>query len=147
MSVTKQEAKFLKSILADHLDDYVEEIVRKDTDNSKCIHTLQETREAGLSLLEKAGEVNRRASRASEQPYFTNLKQCARLDMFFSTTQFMFDDNEYLDKVTVDIPRRRFTLLSSEGSVKNIDCDNGDEFMRILDFVRDTCTINDVVYV
>ena len=74
MSITKQEAKFLKSILADHLDDYVEEIVRKDTDNSKCIHTLQETREAGLSLLEKAGEVNRRASRKSEQPYFTNLK-------------------------------------------------------------------------
>ena len=62
-------------------------------------------------------------------------------------SQFMFDDNEYLDKVTVDIPRRRFTLLSSEGSVKNIDCDNGDEFMRILDFVRDTCTINDVVYI
>ena len=67
--------------------------------------------------------------------------------MFFSTTQFMFDDNEYLDKVTVDIPRRRFTLLSSEGSAKVIDCDSGDEFMRILDFVRDTCTVNDVVYV
>ena len=147
MSITKQEAKFLKNILADHLDDYVEEIVKRDTDNTKAIDTLQATRAAGLSLLEKAGEVNRRASRASEQPYFTNLKQCARLDMFFSTTQFMFDDNEYLDKVTVDIPRRRFTLLSSEGSVKNIDCDNGDEFMRILDFVRDTCTINDVVYI
>ena len=67
--------------------------------------------------------------------------------MFFSTTQFMFDDDEYLDKVTVDIPRRRFTLLSSEGSAKVIDCDSGDEFMRILDFVRDTCTVNDVVYV
>ena len=40
MSITKQEAKFLKNILADHLDDYVEEIVRKDTDNSKCIHTF-----------------------------------------------------------------------------------------------------------
>ena len=74
MSVTKQEAKFLKSILADHLDDYVEEIVRRDTDNTKCIDTLQATRAAGLSLMEKAGEINRRASRASEQSYFTNLK-------------------------------------------------------------------------
>ena len=111
------------------------------------VKTMQDNRNAGLALLDKAKEVNRRASRVSDTPYFTNLKQCARLDMFFSTTQFMFDDNEYLDKVTVDIPRRRFTLLSSEGSVKNIDCDNGDEFMRILDFVRDTCTINDVVYV
>ena len=73
MSVTKQEAQFLKSILADHLDDYVEEIVRRDTDNTKCIDTLQSTRAAGLSLLEKAGEVNRRASRAGDHPYFTNL--------------------------------------------------------------------------
>lgn len=74
MSVTKQEATFLKNILADHLDDYVEEIVRKNTDNTKAIDTLQATREAGLSLLEKAGEINRRASRKSDQPYFTNLK-------------------------------------------------------------------------
>ena len=29
MSVTKQEANVLKSILADHLDDYVEEIVKR----------------------------------------------------------------------------------------------------------------------
>ena len=30
MSVTKQEAEFLKSILAKHLDDYVEELVKAD---------------------------------------------------------------------------------------------------------------------
>jgi|TARA_Y200000002_G_scaffold239025_1_gene197479 hypothetical protein len=55
--------------------------------------------------------------------------------------------NEVLDKVTVDIPKKRFTLLSSEGSAKVIDCDNGDEFMRILDVVRDTCLNGEVVYV
>jgi len=59
----------------------------------------------------------------------------------------MFDENEYLDKVTVDIPRRSFTLLSSKGSVRTIDCDNGDEFMRVLDHIRDTCTVDDVMYV
>ena len=32
MSVTKQEAQFLKSILAAHLDDYVEKLVREDKD-------------------------------------------------------------------------------------------------------------------
>ena len=68
------------------------------------------------------------------------------MDMYYSSL-FMIEDNEYLDKVSVDIPRTRFTLLSSEGSAKVIDCDSGDEFMRILDFVRDTCTVNDVVYV
>ena len=30
MSVSKQEAEFLKCILAKHLDDYVEELVRED---------------------------------------------------------------------------------------------------------------------
>ena len=54
---------------------------------------------------------------------------------------------EVLDKVTVDIPKKRFTLLSSEGSAKVIDCDNGDEFMRILDVIRDTCLNGEVVYV
>ena len=33
MSVTKQEANFLKEILAKHLDDYVEEIAKEDKDN------------------------------------------------------------------------------------------------------------------
>tara|TARA_B100001029_G_scaffold46648_1_gene36917 strand:- start:4263 stop:4451 length:189 start_codon:yes stop_codon:yes gene_type:complete len=61
--------------------------------------------------------------------------------------KFPFPDEEYLDKVTVDIPKKRFTLLSSEGSVKCINCDDGDEFLRVLDFVRETCTMNDVVYV
>ena len=60
---------------------------------------------------------------------------------------FPFPEEEYLDKVTVDIPRKRFTLLSSEGNVQCVDCDTGDEFLRVLDFVRETCTINDVVYV
>ena len=59
----------------------------------------------------------------------------------------MFDDNEYLDKVTVDIPRRRFTLLSSDGNLRSIDCDDGDQFMRILDVVRGSCLNNEVVYV
>ena len=54
---------------------------------------------------------------------------------------------EVLDKVTVDIPKKRFTLLSSEGSAKVIDCDNGDEFMRILDVIRETCLNGEVVYV
>ncbi len=73
MSVTKQEAVFLKSILAKHLDDFVEEMVREDKDRDKVMDHMKEARQAGVSLLEKAGEVNRRASRAGEHPYFTNL--------------------------------------------------------------------------
>lgn len=59
----------------------------------------------------------------------------------------MFDSGEYLEKVTVDIPRKRFTLLSDRGDQKIVDCSTGDEFLKVLDFVRDTCTVDDVVYV
>ena len=71
MSVTKQEAVFLTSILAQHLDDFVEELAREDKD--RPMEHLLQNREAGLALLDKAKEVNRRASRQGEHPYFTNL--------------------------------------------------------------------------
>ena len=59
----------------------------------------------------------------------------------------MFPDDESLDKITVDIPKRRFTLLSSDGNLRTIDCDDGDQFIRILDMVRESCLNNEVVYV
>ena len=73
MSVTKQEAVFLKAILAKHLDEYVEEIVKEETNRENIVRTMQDNRNAGLALLDKAKEVNRRASRVSATPYFTNL--------------------------------------------------------------------------
>ena len=70
MSVTKQEAEFLKSILAAHLDDYVEELVREYKD--KPLQKMMENRDIGKSLIEKASEVKRRATKRSDTPYFTN---------------------------------------------------------------------------
>lgn len=147
MSVSKQEAEFLKCILAKHLDDYVEELAREDKDRDHIMQTLQENRKAGLSLMEKAGEVKRRASRVGDTPYFTNLSQYATIIHMYQVNHFMFDSGEYLEKVTVDIPRKRFTLLSDRGDQKIVDCSTGDEFLKVLDFVRDTCTVDDVVYV
>ena len=56
-------------------------------------------------------------------------------------------DDAVLDKITVDIPRRRFTLLGSDGQLKTIDCDNGDQFINILDVIRETCLNDEVLYV
>ena len=72
MSVTKQEAQFLKSILVKHLEDYVEELVREDNTNDP-MQTMQQNREAGKELLLKAEAAIRRASRAASDPHFTNL--------------------------------------------------------------------------
>ena len=70
MSVTKQEANFLKDILAKHLDDYVEELVRADKD--KPLEIMMKNRDIGKSLIEKASEVKRRATKKSDTSYFTN---------------------------------------------------------------------------
>ena len=72
MSVTKQEANFLKDILAKHLDDYVEGLVREDKNRDKVMHHMMENRDIGKSLIEKVSEVKRRATRKSDTPYFTN---------------------------------------------------------------------------
>ena len=60
---------------------------------------------------------------------------------------FYNDQGEVLDKITVDIPKRMFTLLGSDGNIRTIDCDDGDQFISILDIVRETCLNDEVVYV
>ena len=72
MSVTKQEANFLKDILAIHLEDYVEGLVREDNNRDKVMDHMMQNRDIGKSLIEKASEVKRRATRKSDTPYFTN---------------------------------------------------------------------------
>ena len=71
MSVSKQEAEFLKCILAKHLDDFVEELVREDR-SGNVVATLIANREAGLELMSKVEETIRRAARAGNTTYFTN---------------------------------------------------------------------------
>ena len=69
MSVSKQEAQFLKSILAAHLDDYVEKLVREDKD--KPLEKMLKNRQVGLDLISKVEETIRRAARAGNETYFT----------------------------------------------------------------------------
>ena len=69
MSVPKQEAEFLKSILAAHLDDYVEKLVREDKD--KPLEKMLKNRQVGLDLISKVEETIRRAAKAGNSTYFT----------------------------------------------------------------------------
>ena len=68
MSVTKQEAEFLKSILAAHLDDYVEKLVREDKD--KPLEKMLKNRQVGLDLINKTAEIIRRAARTENSTFF-----------------------------------------------------------------------------
>ena len=69
MSVSKQEAEFLKCILAKHLDDFVEEMVREDKTDSAMKH-MQKNRQTGLELMDKTAELIRRASRSESSTFF-----------------------------------------------------------------------------
>ena len=69
MSVSKQEAEFLKSILVKHLDDYIESLVREDN-TPGAMKNMQENRQTGLELMDKTAELIRRASRSESSTFF-----------------------------------------------------------------------------
>ena len=56
------------------------------------------------------------------------------------------EDEEYLTKCVVDTLKRTFYLYSSEGDKKEVVCDSVDEFMNVLELVRDTCPEDRLVY-
>lgn len=46
-------------------------------------------------------------------------------------------EDEYLSRCVVDTAKRSFYLYSSEGDEKVVACDTMEEFMNVLEFVRD----------
>jgi len=46
--------------------------------------------------------------------------------------------DEYLTSCVVDPIKRTVYIYSSEGSEKQVSCDTVEEFMNVLDFVRNT---------
>ena len=56
------------------------------------------------------------------------------------------DTMEVLEKVIVDIPSRKFVLLSNTGDRKEVDCDM-DQFMRVLSLIRELVPTEEVIYV
>jgi hypothetical protein len=57
-----------------------------------------------------------------------------------------YNEEETLNKVLVDIQSRTFTLISDEGDTKRIEC-NAEQFMRVLEVVRESLTSEEVTYV
>lgn len=47
-------------------------------------------------------------------------------------------NEEYLSRCVVDPSKRTVYLYSTEGDEKEVKCDTVDEFMNVLNFVRDT---------
>jgi hypothetical protein len=46
--------------------------------------------------------------------------------------------DEYLTRCVVDTSKRSFNLFSNLGDEKIVECDNSEEFMNVLSFVRES---------
>ena len=54
--------------------------------------------------------------------------------------------DEYLTRCVVDTLRRTITIYSSEGDENVVKSDTVDKFMNVLNFVRETCPEDVLVY-
>ena len=55
-------------------------------------------------------------------------------------------EDEYLTRCVVDTLKRTFYLYSSDGDERVVKCDTVDEFMSVLDVVRNTAPDDVVSY-
>ena len=55
-------------------------------------------------------------------------------------------ETDYLKLCEVDIPARRFILTSDQSEQQILNCDATEQFMRVLEFVRAPCQVNEVTY-
>jgi hypothetical protein len=56
-------------------------------------------------------------------------------------------EDEYLTRVVVNPLSKSFLLLSSAGEEKVVDCDSVEQFMNVLEVVRNLVDPEDVAYV
>ena len=55
--------------------------------------------------------------------------------------------DEYLTRCVVDPVSRKFFLYSNEGDERVVDCETVDQFMAVLEVVREMLTSEEVEYV
>jgi len=54
--------------------------------------------------------------------------------------------DEYLTRCVVDPVKRKFFLYSSEGEERVVDCETVEQFMSVLEVVRDKCDKDTLAY-
>ena len=56
-------------------------------------------------------------------------------------------EEEYLSRCVVDTVRRTVHIYSNEGDKKTVECDTPEEFISVLNYVREHATVDTVSYV
>ena len=66
--------------------------------------------------------------------------------MTFENLYVKSDNDEYLTRVVIDTSARTFYMYSNEGDKRSIRCDSVDEFMTVLDLVRNVVDDDIIAY-
>jgi len=56
-------------------------------------------------------------------------------------------EEEYLSRCVVDTQRRTVHIYSNEGDKKTVECDTPEEFMNVLNYVRENAPADKLSYV
>ena len=56
-------------------------------------------------------------------------------------------EDEYLTRCVVDLSRRTVYIYSNEGEIKTVECDTPEEFMNVLNYVREHTPDDTLSYV
>ena len=56
-------------------------------------------------------------------------------------------EEEYLSRCVVDTVRRTVHIYSNEGDKKTVECDTPEEFISVLNYVREHAPVDTVSYV
>ena len=56
-------------------------------------------------------------------------------------------EDEYLTRCVVDTSRRTVYIYSNEGDKKTVECDTPEEFMSVLNYVREHAPVDTLSYV
>ena len=56
-------------------------------------------------------------------------------------------DNEIVQDIIINVCKRKITLISSEGESKFITCDNIDQFMSVMDVIKEHADPKIITYV
>ncbi len=57
------------------------------------------------------------------------------------------ETDECVQDIIVDVCKKRITLISNEGETRIVKCDNTDQFMSVMEVIRDTADPEIITYV
>ena len=56
-------------------------------------------------------------------------------------------DDQFVEDIIVDVCKKRITLISNEGETRMVKCENTDQFMSVMEVIKDTADPEIITYI